>query len=402
MSGLTRYRYIDALRGFAFLGVLTVHASQGEALPVGGRIADAGQFGVQLFFLLSAITLLRSVALRSARERFPIRNFFVRRLFRIGPLFWSAIVFYFLVNGSEAQFFAPNGLGPWHYLSTALFLHGWGVTSFNSVVPGDWSIAAEMTFYLCLPFLASRITSIRSAISLSFCSLVAAVILNGLMAHVLGRLLSPGERYLVPQFLFYWVPSQLPIFLVGFAAYHCLNNEAITQWLASSGRAACFVAGAICVLVGLAHGPIDFRMPRDVCLAVAFALAFVLVVLALHVRPFVVMVNSSTCGLGVISFSCYITHFAALKVVKHLFRPVRFTVASPHLAGVLHFIAIWMAALIITVLASVLTYFLIEKPGIKLGNRIIRSWEGARETALPSDEPLGPEVSPAERVQLPR
>ena len=109
MSELNRYQYIDALRGFAFLGVLTVHASyEVPKLPF-SSLPELGQYGVQLFFLLSAVTLLRSMALRSAKERFAARNFFIRRFFRIAPLFWTGVVLYGLLDGCEPRFTGPGG-----------------------------------------------------------------------------------------------------------------------------------------------------------------------------------------------------------------------------------------------------------------------------------------------------
>ncbi|UFW43506.1 hypothetical protein BcanWSM471_10700 [Bradyrhizobium sp. WSM471] len=44
---------------------------------------------------------------------------------------------------------------------TATFLHGFWPDSVNSVVPGDWSIAAEMTFYLVFPLLITAFGSRR-------------------------------------------------------------------------------------------------------------------------------------------------------------------------------------------------------------------------------------------------
>lgn len=67
--------YIDAVRGFAFLWVLTLHC----AICVGAFplqwIFLHGVFGVQLFFLASAVTLRASWAQRSSVDRFPALSF---------------------------------------------------------------------------------------------------------------------------------------------------------------------------------------------------------------------------------------------------------------------------------------------------------------------------------------
>ena len=55
--------FIDALRGYAILGVLMVHTSQyGNKLhsTLGTLITEKGAMGVQLFFLASSFTLFLS------------------------------------------------------------------------------------------------------------------------------------------------------------------------------------------------------------------------------------------------------------------------------------------------------------------------------------------------------
>ena len=164
-----RLASIDALRGWAFLGVMTVHvASRIPNLP-GKNVFLAGAYGVQLFFLLSALTLLASIARRSVlnnvktgaiatnhpqigsampiMDSLAVRDFYIRRFFRIAPMFWFGVVVYLCWKGLGPRYWAPEGVSVWLILSTIFFLHGWTLTSINSVVPGVWSIAVEMTFY---------------------------------------------------------------------------------------------------------------------------------------------------------------------------------------------------------------------------------------------------------------
>ncbi|HTH49847.1 MAG TPA: acyltransferase [Candidatus Limnocylindria bacterium] len=376
MSGLTHYRYIDALRGFAFLCVLTVHASlQVPGLP-GASLTAAGKYGVQLFFLLSAVTLLRSVAVRSNQEQSPIRNFLIRRFFRIAPLFWCGIVLYFLLDGFAPRFWAPHGIGFWHLASTALFLHGWSPLTISSVVPGGWSIAVEMTFYLCLPFLAKRVRSAWSALSLVFFTLVGSVFLEWLVRPRLTAAFPPAEEFLAGSFLYYWFPAQLPVFLAGFVVYFALQSEALKRLLAVPGRPALLAIMALAALVGLS-GVQSTLIPRDIFYVAAFSA----LILALAARPFAAAVNPLTCGLGVISFSCYLTHFAALRAVEHFLTDETFAALPPRVGPVIHFVALWGATLALTAAISTVTYFLIEKPGIRLGSRIIKRLESGTKAA---------------------
>src|SRR5579862_5415597 len=151
------FAYIDAVRGLAFLAVLIVHAALSVGQFYGRSILAKGGYGVQLFFLASAITLCFSMAARQRIDAHPVIYFYVRRLFRIAPLFWLAILFYSLFPGVMPAFWlsqwAPDGVRPSYFALTACFLHGWHPYTFNSIVPGGWSIAVEMTFYAIFPFL---------------------------------------------------------------------------------------------------------------------------------------------------------------------------------------------------------------------------------------------------------
>jgi peptidoglycan/LPS O-acetylase OafA/YrhL len=88
--------HLDALRGIAMLAVLLVHSWYwfDRVLPLRrflAEIAFSGQRGVQLFFIVSAFTLFMSNDNRR-NEKHPTLNFFLRRFFRLAPMFYIALV----------------------------------------------------------------------------------------------------------------------------------------------------------------------------------------------------------------------------------------------------------------------------------------------------------------------
>ena len=139
-----KLEFVDRMRGAAILLVIAVHFTQVFSDPLVRAAGSVGQVGVQLFFVASAFTLCRSADQRGAAgraaEAHPLRNFYIRRLLRIAPLYWLALAIYTLrgVLRGETLFFTPLNIG-----ANALFVHGLVPSANNTIVPGGWSIGAR-------------------------------------------------------------------------------------------------------------------------------------------------------------------------------------------------------------------------------------------------------------------
>ena len=154
-----RYAYIDAIRGYAILLVIAVHSSQYfNDLPDTVRtLADQGARGVQLFFVASAMTLGMSW---QARHDGTV-PFYIRRFFRIAPMYYLSIPLFLWGRGFGPSIYAPDGIGWRHVAMAATFTHGWMPDTITSVVPGSWSIADEMMFYAVFPLLMLGLNRVR-------------------------------------------------------------------------------------------------------------------------------------------------------------------------------------------------------------------------------------------------
>ncbi len=159
LANAKRYAWIDAARGVAILMVIAVHASHGlkgyESFTSG--VFAYGHYGVQLFFVASAMTLCMSMQAGSA-HRHPMLAYAARRFFRIAPMYYFGIAFYYFWSIAKSyvqqgilaplpQYSLPN------VLFNAFFVHGFSPAAYNSIVPGGWSIAVEMVFYVFFPSL---------------------------------------------------------------------------------------------------------------------------------------------------------------------------------------------------------------------------------------------------------
>ncbi|MDB5097412.1 MAG: acyltransferase 3 [Cyanobacteria bacterium RYN_339] len=342
---------IDALRGVAIAGVILVHADDWFpqlAWPL-ARLTAQGGWGVQLFFVLSAVTLLMSWHARKDAVATP--PFLIRRFFRVAPMFYGAIVLYALLDGVAPRAYAPAGVGPWDFLATALFLHGWLPTTINSIVPGGWSIAAEWTFYLLFPLLAQTLTTVRRCLAALAVALPLGAGLTYAVWHASGFGLPDRGAYLVKGYLLWWFPTQLPVFLLGFLAYHLLVGR--------HGRALAWAGGL--AALGLAFVPLRSAA------YLPYALASVLLVVGLMRAPSRWVANPALVHLGKVSYSAYFLHFLVIRYTG----PLAAALTPWDSAG---FVAYYGAAVVLTTLAATLTYHWIELPGIALGRRLAASW----------------------------
>jgi len=352
---LKKYAYIDALRGIAILGVILVHSSQAVA-PVSGRLLrfmSMGARGVQLFYIASALTLCRSWMTRSGREASPIRNFYIRRFFRIAPMFYIAIVAYVFLNGLSPSYWAPNGIRWWFIPVTAAFMHGFHPETITSVVPGGWSIAVEMTFYLMLPVLLRHIKSIRSCLFF----LIISLGLFSLNKFLVPRIFSypENQNYLVENFAYFNFLGQFPVFIFGILCHLVLQKN--------YGRVRIALVGLPLFIALLL---LFFKSSHHIIASALFLSVFALLVANWPTR---LIVNRVTTTLGKLSFSLYLTHFAILIYFSRFGLTGIFP--KSNVGSLIHFMCVVLAATIL----SAFSYRYIEKPGISLGKRLITKLE---------------------------
>jgi peptidoglycan/LPS O-acetylase OafA/YrhL len=161
----TRLLELDGIRGIAISAVFLFHLSQyshqfNETLfgKIVAAVCDLGWAGVDLFFVLSGF-LITSILLDTKDKLGYFKNFYVRRLLRIFPL-------YYLILVSVAVLFRTfPGLRTWYadvYFSQVWYwadLQNWlsathSASEFNpSFLIHFWSLAIEEQFYLFWPFL---------------------------------------------------------------------------------------------------------------------------------------------------------------------------------------------------------------------------------------------------------
>ena len=160
-----RFFYLDLCRFFAIISVILVHVGHYSSFYyiIPRSVTDLGRFGVQLFFLISGITIFISYSRLIKKSFNPIKAFYIRRFFRIVPLFILIGIYYsFSQNIPFLKMMHPfSGLDP-RYI--------------NSIF-GGWSIWNEIYFYLLFPIYlyfrkSSKQTLLFSIILLIFSNII--------------------------------------------------------------------------------------------------------------------------------------------------------------------------------------------------------------------------------------
>jgi peptidoglycan/LPS O-acetylase OafA/YrhL len=355
-----RYDVIDALRGLAVAGVVLVHTGR-QAMPPSAvlrTVMNLGASGVHLFFVVSALTLCLSWERQRRYESRPLRNFLIRRVARVAPMFYLSIALYLGLHGLAPGYWAPNGIGIPGIVATIFFVHGFHPETINAVVPGGWSIAAEMGFYaslaLCLPVLGSA----RSALLFLGSSLVL-FILNGIVVPHLFTY--PAEQqYLVSNFIRFNLFGQLPVFAAGVVASTAFR-PGTTDRPVAAGAALCMLVAAVCW----------WQVPQPLCNPAVGAF-FSGAALLLAQRPARLFVNRATVALGKRSYSIFLLHFAVLDALSRSGAAAWF--AGSNVGSLLEVLCVLGA----TAALSTLTWRWVEQPGITYGARLV----GVLETVV--------------------
>jgi peptidoglycan/LPS O-acetylase OafA/YrhL len=140
---------LDIVRLCAFLAVFATHSNRppGEHYRVYRAIADAGSFGLSLFFVLSAY-LITTLLLREkdAKGTVAIGKFYQRRMLRIWPLYLLALAYAALWSFHLGTLNAEK----W-WFAAALVMAGNFVTWPGNLAGHLWSISIEEQFYVLWP-----------------------------------------------------------------------------------------------------------------------------------------------------------------------------------------------------------------------------------------------------------
>lgn len=148
---------LDGIRGLAIILVLLFHYGQSaKSFGFSGpliTITNIGWTGVDLFFVLSGF-LITGILYDSRQTEHYFRNFYARRMLRIFPLYYGALLIVVLLSWAWPSAGVWGTYSPlWIAFYLSNFLMAFEGEAAVGILAHYWSLAIEEHFYLIWPFL---------------------------------------------------------------------------------------------------------------------------------------------------------------------------------------------------------------------------------------------------------
>ncbi|WP_433834639.1 acyltransferase family protein [Flavobacterium anhuiense] len=313
-ENLKRYNWVDFGRGIAVLLVIMIHTSHSFSnSDFLKNFTNAGAMGVQLFFILSAFTLFNSFKQRYEKDgEKRIKLFFLRRFFRIAPLYYFFALFYTLV---EIALKGIHTIEYWKILMCVMFLNGIFVPVINYIPPGGWSIGTEVLFYCLVPFLFKKIKTTKHAVYLLLFSILLSNIINYIVQAIVYLLKISDNDLSKRLYTYQWLPNQLPVFCCGILLFYIFNSVHFSKEIRKI-----FLTLSICIFILLSQIHLSlnylyytFQSPY------LYSIAFCFFIIGIKNYEFNNGLSNLFCLIGKYSFSMYLLHFFILRIFSIAF-----------------------------------------------------------------------------------
>jgi peptidoglycan/LPS O-acetylase OafA/YrhL len=351
---------LDGWRAFAVLAVIVDHARQTfiEAGLSPGVLAVTswGGYGVDLFFAISGFLICsRLLSEWTLNGQISLKNFYIRRAFRILPLYWTYLLVLLLLVLASGLAVSGRELGACLLFSRNYLPCSDGLGTYTSHF---WSLAVEEHFYLLWPFL---LVLFRPRLALWVTPLFALIIHGWRVIDQRAHLFD--AIFHNPHILLYWrTDVRLDALLWGcFAALVCHRHplSELPAWISW-------------LLLSAVAGAVAFSAPA---LPLLLAILFPILILSTAYGRAGVLYRflelSAVRWIGRLSYSLYIWQSLFLQSQR---------VPDPHWFAILkHF----PVNILMIVLCAVITHYLVEQPMIYLGRKLTRSASGRRERPAP-------------------
>jgi peptidoglycan/LPS O-acetylase OafA/YrhL len=356
---------LDGLRAVAILLVVIFHcrtiaqagAGAGEDAYI--RFAEAGWVGVDLFFVLSGF-LITGILIDTVGRAGYFRSFYIRRVLRIFPLYYSALAAYavgYHVLGIDRLAPASTGaeVAHWFYVQNWLPLFG---VEWTRPLAHFWSLGVEEQFYLCWPALV--LVSARRGRVAQLCLWTIAFALVMRLVFWWSGVAEEGN--------FATVTKMDTLAIGGYLA--CLQRGAAPSWPERAILQATLVVSAVAALAVAAWGGSFFRPTNPHIflfglfpVAVLFGATLGLTLVVRETSPWIRFLRTRPMvAIGKVSYGIYIVHWPLVLALQPVWPvPGGFWVRQ----------ATFLVAITVgSYLLAALSYYLYERRFLELKDRL--------------------------------
>ena len=310
--------------------------------------------GVQLFFVVSAYTLCMSADGRWI-EKNNVRNFYIRRYFRIAPLYYIGIFIFAtlsIINNDYEKFSKEYSV--LNVLSNLFFVHGAVPPASNSVVPGGWSIGTEMLFYAVFPLLLPIFRWVGKSPQRFLSVFLASILVNCIFQIFVFIMF--GMKIQNNTFLYFFITNQIPVFLIGAYAYNTRESRSTFTYLTG------FLVGCAATMALLHVG----SPKASLFLPPVSGLGFFALLRLAETRPCRIGLLEK---IGQVSYSMYIFHFLfavyATRILLRIF-------GHDHKANLMLYLPTLLLSIILTFLVAQISKRFVEDRFIDVGRKLIQ------------------------------
>ena len=360
----SRIPALDAIRGVAILMVVATHSLSATVSVTGSyaiptplfRLFDYGQFGVQLFFLLSGWLMF---SLYTGPRPFSNKVYWSRRWARIWPLWIVFVIATFVFLGN------PNPDGSlFGSLILTIFFLGWLTPLLVAVPTGGITIQQEMGHYTLFALFRKR----------SAAFLALTVILGYLSQWTAEYVLTQTDpESFVGVAMSAWLRLNLfntwPFFLLGglaLALYRRWRTEGFTALFPDSVKTPLLVF----VAIGL-FSLSTYSQETPGYFVLGYVLFGVLVALTLNALP---ATGSMIRSIGRYSYFMYFFHFWVLRWIESAYRANDFpgNDQTSVIYNITALVAIWFLATAISWSCGWISWRIFEKPIMRFTQQRVR------------------------------
>ncbi|PKP05228.1 MAG: acyltransferase [Bacteroidetes bacterium HGW-Bacteroidetes-6] len=362
------FENLDGLRFFSFLSVFLFHSFYTENIAIKTShtyhfikysLWGNGNLGVNFFFVLSGFLIsYLLIEEKKTLGKVNIPHFYLRRVLRIWPLYFAAVLFGFFVFPLIKTLFGQSSSETAHLINYLTFTSNFDLIKNGlpdaSILGVLWSIAIEEQFYLIWPLIIAFVPT--NKLQYAFITIISA---------------SWAARAFFDNYMFheYHTLSCISDMAIGsFGAWLIITQDGLKSKISSTKKVYIILLYSVIAVfyffrTELLMNSFVIRIFERSILAVLFL--FVILEQNYATRSFYKMSAFKTISkLGNITYGLYCLHFIGILIA---IKTVSFLMKTETLLSVL--VAETFVSLFVSVVIARLSYKYLESPFLKMKNR---------------------------------